>query len=570
VIAVLFASRQPPQLRGYVDGTLVFGTPIVAFGLQSAMLHHRPFTLAYSALAMSAFYLALAALLHRTRQASHRLLVESFMALGILFLTLAVPLALDGRWSAATWAVEGAALVWIGCRQQRRLPRAFGALLQLAGGLIFLFDIDAPHGAIPILNSAYLGGVMVSAASVFAAAMLVRHQERIEADGGLLPIESAAMLGPILFFWGLLWWLFSGLTEIQRSVPDRYEAAAGLVLMALTALISSELRQRARMVFARLPPIGLLPAMVIYAGIAALEVHHPFADGGWVAWPLAFATFYLVCKRHEGKPGGIVANSLHAGSAWLLAGLLSWEVAWAINKGVAGGGSWPMIAWALIPAIALFALPRLVERLAWPVGLHKGAYLGIAAVGLAFYLVLWSLLTNLTLPGNPYPLPFVPLLNPLDLAELFVVLVLVRFWMYLRAAALPNLRDLQEGPIFGLLAAVAFVWLNAALLRAIHHWAGVPFGLHPMLSSTLVQTSLSIFWTLLALTTMLIATRAATRTVWIVGAGLLGVAIAKLFVIDLSRIGTIERIISFVGVGLLTLVIGYFSPLPPAAKDARV
>src|SRR6202035_3678108 len=26
-IAVLFASRQPPELRGYVDGTLVFGTP---------------------------------------------------------------------------------------------------------------------------------------------------------------------------------------------------------------------------------------------------------------------------------------------------------------------------------------------------------------------------------------------------------------------------------------------------------------------------------------------------------------------------------------------------------------
>jgi uncharacterized membrane protein len=91
-----------------------------------------------------------------------------------------------------------------------------------------------------------------------------------------------------------------------------------------------------------------------------------------------------------------------------------------------------------------------------------------------------------------------------------------------------------------------------------------------MLSSTLVETSLSIFWTLLALTTMLIATRTAARAVWIVGAGLLGVAIAKLFVIDLSRIGTIERIISFVGVGLLTLVIGYFSPLPPAAKDARV
>ena len=50
-------------------------------------------------------------------------------------------------------------------------------------------------------------------------------------------------------------------------------------------------------------------------------------------------------------------------------------------------------------------------------------------------------------------------------------------------------------------------------------------------------------------------------------AGLLGIVIAKLFLVDLSRVGTIERIISFVGVGLLTLVIGYFSPLPPATDQ---
>src|SRR6266702_1302877 len=86
-IAILFASRQPPALRGYVDGTLVFGNPIVAFGLQSGMLHERRFALAYSALALSALYLAVASWLHRGRQASQRLLVEAFMALGVLFLT---------------------------------------------------------------------------------------------------------------------------------------------------------------------------------------------------------------------------------------------------------------------------------------------------------------------------------------------------------------------------------------------------------------------------------------------------------------------------------------------------
>ena len=54
-----------------------------------------------------------------------------------------MPLALDGRWSAATWALEGAALVWVGCRQGRLLPRAFGALLQIAGGVIFVMVVLA-------------------------------------------------------------------------------------------------------------------------------------------------------------------------------------------------------------------------------------------------------------------------------------------------------------------------------------------------------------------------------------------------------------------------------------------
>jgi len=62
------------------------------------------------------------------------------------------------------------------------------------------------------------------------------------------------------------------------------------------------------------------------------------------------------------------------------------------------------------------------------------------------YLALWSVVTNAWLPGNPYPLPFVPLLNPLDLAELFVLMVLLRFWLYLRSARLARLEDLKQEP----------------------------------------------------------------------------------------------------------------------------
>ena len=43
--------------------------------------------------------------------------------------------------------------------------------------------------------------------------------------------------------------------------------------------------------------------------------------------------------------------------------------------------------------------------------------------------------------------------------------------------------------------------------------------------------------------------------------------VLKLLLVDLSGTGTVTRIVSFIGVGVLMLVIGYVAPLP--AKEAR-
>jgi uncharacterized membrane protein len=83
-----------------------------------------------------------------------------------------------------------------------------------------------------------------------------------------------------------------------------------------------------------------------------------------------------------------------------------------------------------------------------------------------------------------------------------------------------------------------------------------------------VQAALSVFWSVLALGLMVFATRKASRTVWMVGAALMGVVVAKLVFVDLSHLAGIERIVSFIGVGVLMLVIGYFSPVPPRKAEA--
>jgi uncharacterized membrane protein len=53
------------------------------------------------------------------------------------------------------------------------------------------------------------------------------------------------------------------------------------------------------------------------------------------------------------------------------------------------------------------------------------------------------------------------------------------------------------------------------------------------------------------------------------GASLLGVVVVKLFLIDHSHVGGIERIVSFIGVGVLMLVVGWFAPVPPRRAEVR-
>ena len=120
------------------------------------------------------------------------------------------------------------------------------------------------------------------------------------------------------------------------------------------------------------------------------------------------------------------------------------------------------------------------------------------------------------------------------------------------------------------LAWLVFVWLNAALIRTLHHNFGAPITPYGMTHSTLVQASISIFWGVLGFTAMTLAARQRWRHVWIVGATLMIVVVVKLFLVDLSNVGTVARITSFLTVGALLLVTGYLAPLPPRKVSEQV
>lgn len=566
-IAVLFALRQSPKLTHYVDGTIVFGVPLVAFGMQATMVKDMPFVTAYSALALAAFYLLLATLLHANKRDSLRLLVESFLALGIGFATLAVPLALDARWTSAVWAVEGAAIVWVGVRQNRLLARAFGMLLQIAAGLAFLSKFNHTVEAeqlLPVLNANYLGCVMVSVAALFINFYASRRQDVVG--------QSELLATRVLFVWGALWWLGGGVVEIERHLRGGAEWNAELMFIAASCVVFAVLWRRLNWDMARFAAMALLPLMTIMLmGSLANNVRHPFEYHGYFGWIIAFTVHLWVLRLHresENAPSFGWLDWWHAAGFWLLVFVASWELGWQIDHYVEGKRVWPLIAWAVVPGalIALFAARG--AQLGWPVQAQRRGYLYLGALPVAMFLLCWIVAANFLSNGNPAPLPYVPLLNPLDIAQFGALLALAIWYLLVQRMAIPGVKLPAPKTALTLLGIVLFIALNGVLLRTLHHYADVPFRLERMMSSTLVQAAFSLFWSLLALGAMFFANKRGFRALWFVGAALLAVVIAKLALVDLSNTGTVERIVSFIGVGLFCVVIGYFAPVPPRDKRA--
>jgi uncharacterized membrane protein len=558
LVAVLFALRQPPDLRGYVDGTIVFGVPVVGFALQAALVREFDYGLAWSAAAAGGFYLGLATLLWRLRPSALRMLCEAFLALGVVFATLALPLALDGRWTSAAWALEGAAIVWIGARQQRLLARLFGVLLILGAGVFFLSDLHRPAIGLPVLNSIYLGTLMMALAALFAAHRLAR--------GGVGLLAQERALAALLFAWGLLWWVGGGLREIGEHVTDmdwRVDATIGFAV--LSALLAEFAGARLEWQWLRGVALALLPVGLLLAVVTWVVKAHPLSLSGAVAWVAFFAAHLLLLWRREQSSPRRYLDFLHGAAVWLVALLGAQELGW-IGAQVAAGEAWWLAGWGTAPALVAAGVSL---RTRWPgvFEAHRQAYVTTGAVPVLAVAGLWLVAANLLSSGDAAPLPYLPLLNPLDLASLLVLLAMVQ---RVSEARVTRTRDaLLAVSIIG--AALAFLWLNAALLRTLHHWAGVAFAWRAMMDSVLVQASLSIFWSGIALVVMWLATRRFKaingRTLWMVGAGLLALTVTKLFLVDLARAGTIERIVSFIVVGLLLLLIGYLAPIPPREKE---
>jgi uncharacterized membrane protein len=715
-LALAYAARQAPQLKHYVDATLVFATPVLTIGLQYALVRDMPFGMALSAFALGLFYTGLAIVLWRRKGANWKLLTESFLAMGVVFGTLALPFALDQRWTSGAWALEGAGIVWIGLRQKRMLTWVFGLLVQAGAWISFIAALAGLDVAGAASSNVWLGFLLLAGAA-FAMAVNFRSQDsatesagfpraanlflafaavwllggawaevivnadRLGAIVGTLLVGSAMatavvlallarrmhwqiarsfalcaqlLAGVALSYVSLSRWspadaghmlagalmicagaLFSG-WKIQRTLTDpkgRWLAASllawgacwwfGPALFSLADLAQTFWRGRSSL---QISDLSFYLMGVALSAIGFARAATRFGWPGlrfpgaacWLALTLATGGMLFLLYQDGGRAtttemwltftvlwvAGDYLMSYWAARGWAIHSRLMkslhvvriagpwamiWPVAtdaiahWLFGVGgarhdllasagwqVSGGWARYLSLWLMMAALVWLAGRSRSER--WPAAPVAAWYRAtLIPLGTA-----WALLVavkwNFEQDGAMAPLPYLPVINPLDLTTGLAALLALNWYRTRRAAMADAARGTLLLNIGRFSKFAAYGWFNLMLLRTAAQVLGIDYRVDALAASQAVQAMLSLTWCVTALIVMRRAGRHADRPrrlrQWLTGAALLGVVVAKLFTADLANVGSMARIVSFVGVGALMLLIGYLAPFPAAPAEA--
>jgi len=195
---------------------------------------------------------------------------------------------------------------------------------------------------------------------------------------------------------------------------------------------------------------------------------------------------------------------------------------------------------------------------------YGASALKVGSASLLLPLLLWEIRAFLYAPD--FLQSYVPLLNLLDIAQI-VILSMTGYWLYtFREDFDKTIKD-TFSIIFGVMA---LMLLSVVFARAVHAYHDVPYLFSTLWDNLYFQTGLSLLWSVVAIVLMLLSKRYRHRVLWLAGFGLLGLVVLKLFFVELASSGTIERIISFIVVGTLLLLIGYFVPMPPKENKKEI
>ena len=132
------------DLSGLESAIVLVNSLAYLVALREMLWPERRWALTVAVLALAAVHLAAERMLPERRGTEVRLARILYAGLALTFVTLAIPIRLDGRWITLAWAVQGVVLIWSGLRARFAAMRWAGlALFTIVAGRLALISIPA-------------------------------------------------------------------------------------------------------------------------------------------------------------------------------------------------------------------------------------------------------------------------------------------------------------------------------------------------------------------------------------------------------------------------------------------
>ncbi|MDR2639631.1 MAG: DUF2339 domain-containing protein [Helicobacteraceae bacterium] len=517
-----------------------------------------------------------------------------FAVSGLIFIYLIAPFGFNIDYTLLCWQAAALATVAAGIKLRSPVFLFCAATLWAVSGASYFVSradmivetivygavADGAYSAIFNLDFAI---ALAIALSGFAGAYLARLSDEQEIASAAQYRSTLAAFANIALGWSVAWFAFAALGEAARNAylvdPSGEWAAAWsrhtalLAICVLSAFWTAFAKAASwrSLAIACLIPLAAAIVLLVTDGVLPFKAIVFMANGGSLAlttivlaWIALFGAHYFALSRLEKLLPPITLSAAHTLIAAALVAVLSFSARDFAAHITEANSAWRWIAWAIFPSLYLLIVSASRVKF-YPIGGFSKEYRLYAALPVLAAALSWFWLANIFSAGECDPLSYLPIVNPLEIALIAAALVALR-WVTARLTDLGDLGfDAQQIKLASALAlgASALALCTAAVCRAAYHFGGVRYDFASMFSETGVQAGWSIIWTLLALATMIGATRVANRSLWIAGAALIGVVALKLFLVEMSDQGSLARVVSFMGVGALLLIVGYFSPLPP-------
>ncbi|MFU9075176.1 DUF2339 domain-containing protein [Proteus sp. LHD240705] len=530
------------------DATLLFGTPLIGFIFQHRLASEWPYGVAIASSLYGLAYFALSWFALKRYREEGKLLAIAFFMLSVTFATLAVPFAFSAEWTSIVWAIEGVMILAFSVLQQQKKPAIAGTIL-VAVSSVLLFNM-------PVISLGDWLMLVTQVIVVFAVAVLWYRAQFINLDN--------RTIGYVTLFISAVSWGYSVLLLQEYGEhwlsPEVKSITFAFILISCWGMFfagkKAQFSELASCSILLWPMSALI--MLVYIYLAGSLIDNWLSAIIWIA---VFASGFYLLKVNTLLPKQRINKALiHSMHLIFIVLFLFTEIIWLMDVTYL----YVSLHFAsVIFVISLFIAISyiLAMKVDW-IKEYQNAYwvvtfpvLGLLALSLIF--------ANFN-DGTESGVKFIPLFNLMDLMGVIGICVGYKFILVIKQSPKYQILLKNNLIIFNyIIPAMIFWWANGILLRGLVFATDIDWSSYAIINSKVIQTVLAIIWAITALVTMVMATRKKLRSQWFIGGVLLAVVIAKLFLIDTSLSSGLLRALAFIGVAILILLIGYFSPLPP-------